>query len=159
MRTKQTKELVQELLASFATVADVRLEVVDDIDLELAIGRAVEQAGPQHRAEVYPRSMLGEVTLFGRAPTVATVEEMKRVVAQVPGVMSVNSRMIIGALVTPAATPEHRLTAGIDHEGSLDPSPCTRHPERMIAVRSEMLGWFNSLGLPAEFVSQKDPWR
>jgi putative NIF3 family GTP cyclohydrolase 1 type 2 len=26
-------------------------------------------------------------------------------------------------------------------------------------LRNEMLGWFNSLGLPAEFVSQKDPWR
>jgi putative NIF3 family GTP cyclohydrolase 1 type 2 len=26
-------------------------------------------------------------------------------------------------------------------------------------LRHEMLGWFNSLGLQAEFVSQKDPWR
>lgn len=26
-------------------------------------------------------------------------------------------------------------------------------------LRNEMLGWFNALGLPAEFVSQKDPWR
>lgn len=26
-------------------------------------------------------------------------------------------------------------------------------------LRSEMLGWFNRLGLAAEFVSQKDPWR
>lgn len=26
-------------------------------------------------------------------------------------------------------------------------------------LRDEMLGWFNSLGLPAEFVPQKDPWR
>jgi putative NIF3 family GTP cyclohydrolase 1 type 2 len=26
-------------------------------------------------------------------------------------------------------------------------------------LRNEMLGWFNSFGLPAEFVSQKDPWR
>lgn len=26
-------------------------------------------------------------------------------------------------------------------------------------LRNEMLGWFNSLGLNAEFVSQKDPWR
>jgi hypothetical protein len=26
-------------------------------------------------------------------------------------------------------------------------------------LRNEMLGWFNSLDLPAEFVSQKDPWR
>jgi len=29
----------------------------------------------------------------------------------------------------------------------------------MNIVRNEMLGWFNSLGLAAEFVSQKDPWR
>ena len=26
-------------------------------------------------------------------------------------------------------------------------------------LRNEMLGWFDSFGLPAEFVSQKDPWR
>jgi putative NIF3 family GTP cyclohydrolase 1 type 2 len=26
-------------------------------------------------------------------------------------------------------------------------------------LRNEMLGWFNSLGVPAEFVAQKDPWR
>jgi putative NIF3 family GTP cyclohydrolase 1 type 2 len=26
-------------------------------------------------------------------------------------------------------------------------------------LRNEMLGWFNALGLPVEFVSQKDPWR
>jgi hypothetical protein len=26
-------------------------------------------------------------------------------------------------------------------------------------LRHEMLGWFNSLGLHAEFVSQKDAWR
>jgi len=28
-----------------------------------------------------------------------------------------------------------------------------------LVLRHEMLGWFNSLGLPAEFVSQKDAWR
>jgi putative NIF3 family GTP cyclohydrolase 1 type 2 len=26
-------------------------------------------------------------------------------------------------------------------------------------LRNEMLGWFNALGLPAEFVPQRDPWR
>jgi putative NIF3 family GTP cyclohydrolase 1 type 2 len=26
-------------------------------------------------------------------------------------------------------------------------------------LRNEMLGWFNSLGLPAEFVPQENPWR
>jgi len=103
VRTKQMKDLVQTSLAPFASVAEVHLEVIDDIDLELAIGRALERAGPQHRAEVYPRSLLGEVTLFGRTPSAATVDEITRVVAQVPGVLSVSSRMIIGALVTPAA--------------------------------------------------------
>jgi putative NIF3 family GTP cyclohydrolase 1 type 2 len=27
------------------------------------------------------------------------------------------------------------------------------------ALRNDMLGWFNSVGLPGEFVSQRDPWR
>ena len=105
VRTKQMKDLIQASLAPFATVTEIRLEVVDDIDLELVIGRALERAGPQHRAEVYPRSTLGEVTLFGRAPSPGTVDEITRVVMQVPGVLKVSSRMIVGMLVTPAAAP------------------------------------------------------
>jgi len=105
LRTKQTKDQVQASLAPFAPLAEVRLEVADDIDLELAIGQALERAAPQHRAEIYPRSTLGEVTLFGRAPSAATVDEITRVVTQVPGVLNVSSRMFTGAQATPAATP------------------------------------------------------
>ena len=104
VRTKQMKDLVHAALAPFLPLAEVRLEVVDDIDLELAIGQALDRAGAQHRAEVYSRSLLGEVTLFGRAPSAVAVDEITRVVAQVPGVRNVTSRMITGALVTPAAT-------------------------------------------------------
>jgi len=104
VRTKQMKDLVHAVLAPFAPLAEVQLEVADDIDLELAIGQALERAGPQHRAEVYARSMLGEVTLFGHVRSAAAVDEITRVVAQVPGVRNVTSRMIIDALVTPAAT-------------------------------------------------------
>jgi osmotically-inducible protein OsmY len=83
-------------------MAEVRLEIVDDIDLELAIGRALERAGPQHRAEVYPRSTLGEVTLFGHAPSAAVVDQITRVVAQVPGVLSVSSRMVADTQAMPS---------------------------------------------------------
>ena len=104
VRTKQMKDLVHTALVPFAPIAEVRLEVVDDIDLELGIGQALARAGPQHRAEVYARSMLGELTLFGHAPSAAAVDEIARVVGQVPGVRNVTSRMLTGAPVTPAAT-------------------------------------------------------
>ena len=104
VRTKQMKDLVHAALAPFAPLAEVRLEVVDDIDLELAIGQALGRATVQHRTEVYARSMLGEVTLFGHTPSAAAVDEITRVVAQVPGVRNVTSRMITGAQVTPAVT-------------------------------------------------------
>lgn len=102
LRTKQMKDLVRASLAALANFAEVRLEVVDDIDLELAIGRALERAGLQHHAEAYPRSTLGEVTLFGRAPSATTVEEIVRVVSQVAGVRSVTSRMVVGTGSTTA---------------------------------------------------------
>jgi len=102
VRTRQMKDLIQASLDPLGTIAEIRLKVVDDIDLELAIGRALERAGWQHRAEVYARSRLGEVTLFGQAPSAATVDEIIRVVAQVPGVRNVNSRMVVGAQSAPA---------------------------------------------------------
>jgi osmotically-inducible protein OsmY len=104
VRTKQMKDLVHASLAPFAPLAEVRLEVIDDIDLELMIGQALARAGTQHRAEVYARSMLGEVILFGRAPSAVAVDEITRVIAQVPGVRNVTSRMLTGAPATPAAT-------------------------------------------------------
>jgi osmotically-inducible protein OsmY len=104
VRTKQMKDLVHAALAPFAPIAEVRLEVADDIDLELGIGQALARARPQHRAEVYARSMLGEVTLFGHAPSAAAVDEIARVVGQVPGVRNVTSRMVTGAPTAPAAT-------------------------------------------------------
>lgn len=104
LRTKQMKDVVHAALAPFAPLAEVGIEVVDDIDLELVIGQALERAGVQHRAEVYARSTLGEVTLFGHALSPAAVDEITRVVTQVPGVRNVTSRMIIGSPATPAAT-------------------------------------------------------
>jgi osmotically-inducible protein OsmY len=104
VRTKQMKDLVYAALAPFAPLAEVRLEVMDDIDLELAIGQALERSGAQHRAEVYARSLLGEVTLFGHAVSAVAIDEITRVVTQVPGVRSVTSRMLSGPSVTPAAT-------------------------------------------------------
>ena len=98
VRTKQMKDWIRAWLAEVATATtEIRLEVVDDIDLEQATGQALDRAGLQHRAAAYARSLLGEVTLFGQAPSVATVDEITRVVAQVPGVRHVTSQMVIEA--------------------------------------------------------------
>jgi osmotically-inducible protein OsmY len=95
VRTRQMKDMIEAALSRLPVAADLRLDVVDDIDLELAIGRALNRAGLQHRAEVYARSLLGDVTIFGRAPSAATVDEITRVVSQIPGVRTVTSRMLL----------------------------------------------------------------
>jgi osmotically-inducible protein OsmY len=98
VRTQQMTDLIEASLTSpLPTAARVNLRVVDDISLELAIGRALDSAGLQHHAEVYPRSLLGEVTLFGRADSAAQVDEIARAVSHVSGVRSVTSRMVIDA--------------------------------------------------------------
>jgi osmotically-inducible protein OsmY len=94
VRTKQMKDQIAAALAELPA-GEVRMEVVDDIDLELAIGCALERAGFQHRAAIYPRSALGDVTLFGRALSAAIVDEIARVVTQVPGTRHVASHMLI----------------------------------------------------------------
>jgi osmotically-inducible protein OsmY len=100
--TKNTKRALQHAMSHLAGVATVRVEVVDDLELELAIGQALESAG-FHGANVYARSVLGYVTLFGYALNPGVVEDVLRVVSRVPGVRSVESRIEVSAPA--AATP------------------------------------------------------
>lgn len=91
VRTKRVRERIEALAAAMDGASGVRNQVVDDIELELAIGQALSRSGLQRRAEVYARSMLGEVTLFGSAASAATVDDVVRVVSAVPGVRTVRS--------------------------------------------------------------------
>jgi osmotically-inducible protein OsmY len=94
--TKNTKRALQSAMSHLAGVATVRVEVVDDLELELAIGQALESVG-FHGANVYARSVLGYVTLFGYAVNPGVVEDLLRVVSRVPGVRNVERRIEVSA--------------------------------------------------------------
>jgi len=89
--TKNTKQGLEQAMSGLAQVATIRIEVVDDLDLELAVGRALDRAGLTRVARVYARSSLGDVTLYGEAPSPRTAEDIVRAVSALPGVHSARS--------------------------------------------------------------------
>lgn len=78
-------------------VADVQVEAVDDLSLESVIGLAVDKAGLSRNAQVYARSALGVVTLYGDATSAAVADDVARAVGRVPGVREVVNRLEIAA--------------------------------------------------------------
>ena len=102
VRVKQTRERVHALAAAVPGVLGLRDEVKDDIELETEIGLALDRSGLARDAEVFARSSLGEVTLYGSAPSPRVVEDIVRTVARVPGVREVKSQL---AEPTVAAAP------------------------------------------------------
>jgi osmotically-inducible protein OsmY len=78
--------------------------LADDIELETEIGLALDRSGLSRVAEVYVRSMLGEVTLRGHSPSASAADEALRVAARVPGVRDVINKIEVGPPEpTPAA--------------------------------------------------------
>ena len=93
VRTPQAKVWAAQAAASVDGALGLQNEIVDDIHLEIAVAQALERAGLFRIALVYPRSSLGQVTLFGSAPSAQAIEEIVRVASRVPGVRSVASRL------------------------------------------------------------------
>jgi osmotically-inducible protein OsmY len=93
--TKNTTKALKQAMSQRVDAAVIRIEVVDDLELELAIGQAVERAGFHRSASVHVRSALGIVTLYGLAPAVDLVQDIVRAVSPVPGVRGVTSRIEI----------------------------------------------------------------
>lgn len=93
VRTKRTREWIQALVDELGEAAEIQMKVVDDMELELAIGHAIERAGIPLTTGVNARSVLGDVTLFGYAPSAGAVEEIVRVVSGIPGARNVTSRI------------------------------------------------------------------
>ncbi|MBI2913088.1 MAG: BON domain-containing protein, partial [Chloroflexi bacterium] len=106
VRTPQTKGWAEQAAASVEGAAAVRNEIRDDFGLELEAAQALERAGALRDAMVYARSSLGDVTLFGYAPSAAVVEEIVRRASAVPGARSVTSRLEVRAAAAPAAPAE-----------------------------------------------------
>ncbi len=97
VRTKQAKERAGLITGAIEGVVAVNNEIVDDMDLESALGQLLDRSGLQRSADVYARSSLGEVTVFGRAGSPGTVREILRAISQTPGVRAVRSRLEVRA--------------------------------------------------------------
>ena len=95
VRTKAARDLAEHAARSVKGVVAVKNEVIDDTTLEIALGQLLERSSQQQSSDVYARSSLGEVTLFGYAPSARAADEIARTVSRTPGVRTVNSRLEI----------------------------------------------------------------
>lgn len=93
VRKAQARAWAEQAAASVDGTTSLRSQIVDDIHLEVALAQALDKAGLLRSAEVYPRSLLGEVTLFGHASSARVAEDVHRVALRVPGVRSVTARL------------------------------------------------------------------
>ena len=97
VHVKGTAELVEGIVRGLPGVVSVRNEIANDIEIETAIGLALDRAGV--RSDVYARSNLGQVILYGYAPSAEAIDEIIRTVSRVHGVRKVSNRMDLRALV------------------------------------------------------------
>ncbi len=93
VRMPTGKAPVIEAVSAVRGVVSVKDEIVDDISLEKTIGLALERAGIQRRAEVFARSNLGRVSLYGSSPSAGVTDDVIRAVKQVRGVREVINLM------------------------------------------------------------------
>ena len=96
-RTKQALEAIYEIAAAVPGQRGVSEEGVDDGSLEFDVAAALHRSGVLRGAEVYPRSNLGEVTLFGFAVSAGAASEVVLVTSRVPGVKAVRDRIEVRA--------------------------------------------------------------
>ncbi len=97
VRVKSTAERIEALVSRVSGVVSVRNEISDDFALEAAIGLALDQQRLGRDAEVYARSTLGEVTLYGTVSSQRQAEEIVRAVVRVPGARLVQNLLSVRA--------------------------------------------------------------
>jgi osmotically-inducible protein OsmY len=97
VRLKQTAERVEALVSSVPGVVSVRNTITDDFELEAAIGLALDRQGLGRDAEVYARSSLGEVTLYGSVSSQRQADDIVRAVEKAPGVRQVQNLLAVRA--------------------------------------------------------------
>ncbi|MCH7999193.1 MAG: BON domain-containing protein [Chloroflexi bacterium] len=109
VRTPQAEAHVHEAASSVLGAAAVRSDVMNDRQLEIDIGQALNAAGLFRHARVYVRAALGEVTLGGFLNSAAPIPDILRVAEAVPGVRSLDNRMEVvepPPQSAPAASPQ-----------------------------------------------------
>lgn len=93
LRTKGARASLHSSLIEALGDYPLQFDVVDDVQLESNIGQALDRAGLPRAAEVYARSTLGRVLLYGYAESAGAIAEAIRAVSRVPGVRAVENRM------------------------------------------------------------------
>jgi len=92
-RVRQAADRLAATVRAVPGVLSVVNDIAPDHDIETAIGLELDRAGLQKGSEVYARSTLGEVILFGAAPSLRAVDDITRVVSKVPGVRKIDGRL------------------------------------------------------------------
>ena len=92
-RVESARERAIEIVHAISGVTRVDDASHDDLGLETAIGLALDKAGVGRHSEVYARSSLGNVKLYGYAPSGTARDEAVRVAAGVAGVREVTSKL------------------------------------------------------------------
>ncbi len=118
VRTPQAKAYVHATAASVPGVTALIDTVVDDHQLEIDVGRALDAAGLFRYGRIYVRSALGDLTLCGSVRAEAAVADIVKTASAVPGVRSVASRMDVAGSPPPATAPSHPATTGRDSRKS-----------------------------------------
>ena len=92
-RVANARERAIEIVDAISGVMRVNDASQDDLSLETAIGLALHAAGVGRHSEIYARSSLGKLQLYGYVPSGAARDEAVRVAAAVAGVREVTSRL------------------------------------------------------------------
>ena len=103
VRTSQAEVYVYEAASAVSGIAAVHGAHVNDRQLEIDVGRALDAAGLFRYGRIYVRAALGEVTLGGFLTTAAVVPDILRVTEGVPGVRAVANGMEVEEAPLPSA--------------------------------------------------------
>ena len=112
VRRKSTKERTESLVAEVTGIRELRSQLTDDMQLEIDIGARLHKSDVERVANVYPRSSLGDVVLFGRAPSPEVAAEAVRVASAVQGVGNVTSRLEVDPESSSGARQRQSETVG-----------------------------------------------
>ena len=92
-RVENARERAIEIVDAITGVTIVNDASHDDLGLETAVGLALDGAGVGRHSEIYARSSLGQLQLYGYVPSPAAKDDAVRVAAAVAGVRDVTSRL------------------------------------------------------------------
>ncbi len=92
-RVENARGRAIEIVGAVRGVTMVNDASHDDLNLETAVGLALDGAGVGRHSEIYARSSLGQLQLYGYVPSPAARDDAIRVAAAVAGVREVTSRL------------------------------------------------------------------